>query len=128
MRLIILFLLSINLKAQCPFLNLGLDLNLPCNDSCISIQPNYFITKETNTYLVSSIPYSPLSYTLGTLYNIPIDDRWSGIINLPFNFSFFNTCYSQYVLGTNGIISFNTTYANNYCPWPFTSLIPTKST
>ena len=80
----------------------------------------------TNTYLVQSIPYAPYSYNVGTLYDIPVDDKWSPIFNLPFTFCFYGQPFTQYVLSTNGIISFNLAYANNFSPWAFNALIPTN--
>lgn len=83
-------------------------------------------TYSTNSYQVTQIPYNPYPYNVGTLYNIPIDDVWSGIINLPFNFCYFGQTYNKYVISTNGVISFNLSYANNFSPWSFNALIPTN--
>jgi hypothetical protein len=126
-RLLFLFLLfSGTLLGQCAFVDGGSDFQLNCADPCTTIIGNFTPTYQTNTYGISSIPYNPNPYTVGTLYTIPIDDRWSGVINLPFPFCFFGVEYNQFVLGTNGIISFNLAYANLYCPWPFTNPIPTN--
>ena len=81
----------------------------------------------TNSYSVQSIPYAPFPYTTGTLLPIPIDDRWSPIQTLPFTFCFYGQPYTQYVLSTNGIISFNLVYAGAFSPWAFTALIPTAA-
>jgi hypothetical protein len=126
-RLLFLFLLfSGTLVGQCIPIDAGSDFVLNCSDPCTTLVGNYTQTLETTSYLISSIPYNPNPYTVGTLYTIPIDDRWSGVINLPFPFCFFGSTYNQFVLGTNGIISFNLSYANLYCPWPFTNTIPTN--
>jgi len=126
-RLLFLFLLfSGTLLGQCIPIDAGSDFVLNCSDPCTTLVGNYTQTLETTSYLISSIPYNPNPYTVGTLYTIPIDDRWSGVINLPFPFCFFGSTYNQFVLGTNGIVSFNLSYANLYCPWPFTNTIPTN--
>lgn len=53
---------------------------------------------------------SPSSVSLG-------DDSWSPVINLGFNFSFYGQTYSQCVIGSNGIVSFNTGNAGGGCAW-----------
>ena len=102
-------------KAQptvCP-VNAGPDVTTSCGSPCTSLTATYFQTKATNTYTVSSIPYTPSSYTTGTTINTPVDDQWYGVINIPFPFCFFGTAYTQCVAGSNGIITFNTANANS---------------
>ena len=53
---------------------------------------------------------NPGSVTLG-------DDQWSPLVPMGFNFNFYGTNYNQCVIGSNGIISFNSSNANGYCPW-----------
>jgi gliding motility-associated-like protein len=48
------------------------------------------------------------------------DDVWSGTVNLGFTFNFYGQNYTQCVIGSNGLISFNTNQANQYCPWSLT--------
>ena len=48
------------------------------------------------------------------------DDSWSGVIPVGFNFNFYGTNYSQCVIGSNGLVSFNTGFANGGCPWNLT--------
>jgi gliding motility-associated-like protein len=38
-------------------------------------------------------------------------------VNIPFCFDFYGTTYTQLVIGTNGVITFNTSQANGTCPW-----------
>ena len=45
------------------------------------------------------------------------DDSWSGIAPIGFDFTFYGNTFGQFVIGSNGVISFNTTNANGYCPW-----------
>jgi hypothetical protein len=100
-RLLFLFVLfSGTLLGQCAFVDGGADFQLNCADPCTTIVGNFTPTYQTNTYGISSIPYNPNPYNVGTLYSIPIDDRWSGVINLPFTFCFFgveyiNLCWEQ---------------------------------
>lgn len=57
------------------------------------------------------------------------DDSWSGLIPMGFTFSFYGNIYTQCVIGSNGIISFDVNQANGYCayslngtPLPSTSM------
>ncbi|MGQ9864662.1 MAG: hypothetical protein ACUVRD_09370 [Bacteroidia bacterium] len=63
--------------------------------------------------------------TVSTSGNINADDIYSGVIPIGFNFCFLGTTHNQVVISSNGIISFNTGYANAYSsyvtvPYPTT--------
>ena len=53
---------------------------------------------------------NPSSVALG-------DDNWSSAVPIGFTFSFYGTNYTSMVIGSNGIVSFNTAQAGGYCPW-----------
>jgi hypothetical protein len=78
------------------------------------------------SYTVTSIPYNPpAAYDTGTAVLVNIDDTWSSAITLPFTFNFFGIPYTQLIIGSNEIISFDiTSNAGNNCPWNLTSGIP----
>ena len=81
---------------------------------------DYFNVGETSSYSVSSTPYTPpYPFAGGTQLFIGIDDEWSNIINMPFNFCFFGNTYNQIVIGTNGVISFDVALAGGYCNYLF---------
>jgi gliding motility-associated-like protein len=60
---------------------------------------------------------------LGTLFlNSPVslslsDDVWSAAVPLGFTFNYYGVNYTQCVIGSNGLVSFNLANANSYCPW-----------
>ena len=56
------------------------------------------------------------------------DDSWSSAVPIGFPFSFYGVNYSQCVIGSNGLISFNLANANGYCPWSFSGASPLPST
>jgi hypothetical protein len=128
MRLLLgLLLISNLLFSQTPTIDIlgGNDTTI-CGDISLNLTCDLdTITRSTTSYLVSSIPYNPLPYTTGITYDIPIDDIWSQVINLPFNFCYFGQTYNKYVLSTNGVISFNLAYAGTFSPWAFNASIPT---
>lgn len=45
------------------------------------------------------------------------DDVWSQAVTIGFPFNFYNQSYTQCVIGSNGLISFNSNQAGQYCPW-----------
>ena len=111
----------------CPDIDLGVDISLPtCTIPCIplSLTAEYFETGTTTSYSACSIPYTPYPYNTGTGFSIGVDDIYTGLINLPFNFCFYGTNYSQCVVGSNGVVTFNSAYANAYCPYGFTASCP----
>tara|TARA_Y100001933_G_scaffold163813_1_gene162114 strand:- start:2619 stop:5342 length:2724 start_codon:yes stop_codon:yes gene_type:complete len=56
------------------------------------------------------------------------DDSWSDAANIGFDFTFYDSTYNQFVIGSNGIISFDMGNAGGYCPWALTAVGPLPST
>ena len=56
------------------------------------------------------------------------DDSWSAAANIGFNFTFYGNNYNQFVMGSNGIISFDLGNAGGYCPWALGTVGPLPST
>jgi hypothetical protein len=55
------------------------------------------------------------------------DDQWSPAINIGFTFCFYGTAYTQCVIGSNGLISFNIAQAGGYCQWPINAAVPSAA-
>lgn len=112
----------------CPSVDAGADIAVPeCSDPCtdLAISCSVFETGNTASYDVCSIDYAPpYPYTAGTGFSIGVDDVWTNVVDLPFNFCFFGNIYSQLVVGSNGLVSFNLAYANQGCPWAFSAPCP----
>ena len=68
-------------------------------------------------------PYVPPELP-GNPVTLNIDDRYSGVIPLGFNFPFFGTIYNSVVLSTNGYISFNVALANGGSHWQMFGNLP----
>jgi hypothetical protein len=110
----------------CPAISLGADISIPtCTDPCtpVTITPTFTQINNSDTYTVCGIPYNPFPYNTGTGFSIGVDDVYTGVINLPFNFCFFGTNYSQIKVGSNGLITFNLAYGP-FCPFAFTATCP----
>jgi gliding motility-associated-like protein len=120
--------LTAHAQLGCPDVNAGADVVLPCGTNCANLTATYFNTGGTGAYTVTSIPYTPYSYTSGSTYLNGIDDEWGSVLTLPFNFCFFGTTYNQLVIGSNGIITFDLSVANSYNAWPLTSGGPIPTT
>ena len=134
----LLLLLNIQLWAQAPgcpniVIGSGLDidigpiLDLECNGQCVTLDATYLETGVTDQYEVSSIPYDPpFPFNSGTPISVNTDDVWSSIINLPFDFCFYNNTYTSVIAGSNGAISFDVGDAGGYCGWSFTASLPSN--
>ncbi|MFY7740249.1 MAG: hypothetical protein ACOVQC_07005, partial [Flavobacterium sp.] len=99
-----------------------------CNaSSCTTITASYIDIKDTTSYTVASIPYAPL-VPLGnagtSLCNV--DDAYSAVTPIPFDFSFYGSCFDAFQLSTNTYLTFTTNNANctGGSPWNFTQAIP----
>jgi len=108
--------------------NYGEDIILPCNQNCVTLNAMASPLGESNTYSVSAIPFvSQYSFSTGTIVLVNIDDRWSGVINLPFNFCFYGNSYNKVIVGSNGVVSFNIFDAYGMCFWQFADICPSPN-
>jgi uncharacterized repeat protein (TIGR01451 family) len=81
----------------------------------------------SQSYTVSTIPYNPFPLDSGIQVISNSDDIWSPPIGIGFDFNFFGKTYQLAVLGSNGILSFDTAYANTICDWDLTAKQPIPS-
>ncbi|MBL7730739.1 MAG: gliding motility-associated C-terminal domain-containing protein [Chitinophagaceae bacterium] len=83
---------------------------LPCGSPCTSITAQVPHIKQTTGYVITNPAYVPFAYTTpgGTVVSqIYIDDTWSPVINLPFNFCYYGTNYPSLLMGSNSAITFD---------------------
>ena len=83
---------------------------------------------STSIYGVTTIPFNPV-LSLGTAIPAATDDVWGSIIRIPFAFCYYGHSYTSLVIGSNGIVTFDTTYAFGSCPWSLTggAVLPTSA-
>ena len=86
---------------------------------------NGFFAQAQTDYSVTAIPHQVYSATTNIQYTY--DDKYSDIIPLTFDFTFFGATHSQVVVGTNGEIRFDISLANGVSPWSFNTTIPNLS-
>ncbi len=101
--------------------------NVSICSGCTPLTATVQGTVETTSYTVGPVAYSPFSYNTGTSVLVNIDDTWSSTITIPFCFSFYGNTYTQCVIGSNAIISFNLGNASNYNTWSINSAVPSAS-
>ncbi len=93
-----------------------IDCSYPLDvDRCFELKATFTEIKETTSYEVESIPYTnPISgVTGGTQILIANDDRWQDTPEvLPFTFCFYNTPFTEFITGDNGLLSFKTDVAS----------------
>ena len=75
-------------------------------------------------YTVQSIGFTPPHSYVQTNSDINVDDGYSGVLPIGFDFEFYGNLYSQLIIGGNGVINFNASEANSYCIWTFSEDIP----
>lgn len=77
--------------------------------SSIDLEATYLDLGDTSAYTVESITYAP-PYQYECLINpvsVNSDDIWSPVINLPFDFCFYDNTYNEVLIGSNGMITFD---------------------
>ncbi len=130
---LIFLLFSFNSNAQgpgCPNVNAGEDIELDCEQPCTNLSATFLQTGVTTSYEVSPLEYQPpFPTTGGTEVSVFIDDKWSNIIPLPFDFCFYGGTYSEMLIGSNGVITFDTlnNQPNGWCEWSFSNSIPSTN-
>ena len=99
---------------------------------CISLKANLPTLYRTNSYTQNSISFNGTSpygnFNEGTPLDADVDDQFFAKVNIPFSFCYFDGVYDELVVGSNGLITFETSLLNqnSYPNFTDTSL-PLKS-
>ncbi|MGL2967297.1 fibronectin type III domain-containing protein [Flavobacterium sp. XGLA_31] len=99
------------------------------SSSCVNLEATYLQLGQTTNYTVQSIPYAP-PYQFSCLANsvsVSSDDVWSPTISLPFNFCFYGNSYNSCIIGSNGLLSFNTANAGGASGYSFSNNLPSTT-
>ena len=86
-----------------------------------------FLNLKAQDYVVESIGFTPPHSYTQVDSGVQLDDQYSGVISLGFDFEFYGNTYSEIIIGGNGILNFNISNANGGCPWNFDQDIPSTS-
>ncbi len=87
----------------------------------------FILNVQAQDYVVESIGFTPPHSYTQVDSNVDIDDMYSGVINLGFDFVFYSNTYNEAIIGDNGIINFDVVEANGSCPWNFFQDIPSEA-
>lgn len=107
----------------------GWDTAVTCLQHTIelSCMPYIPVQNFSGYYTVDTIPYDPPDPTFarGTKMPVSTDDDFAATATpIPFSFFFFGQEKDAFVLGANGLITFNTNSAGKYCPWKYSAPAP----
>ena len=124
-------LLPFSANAQltgCASIDIGEDLQVSCDEGCITLEADVVEVGLTTEYVVEPIEYAPpFPFDQGTALFVGEDDVWSDAVTLPFDFCFFGETYNQIVVGANGVLSFDDFLAGDYCEWQFSQSLPNST-
>lgn len=73
-------------------------------------------TYSQSNYVIYQIPFNPDTTVVFNDINL-MDDMYSGLLPIGFNFMFYGATYDSLCVGSNGIISFDSSNAYTICPW-----------
>lgn len=93
----------------------GIEINIACPQSCRDISFQIPHVKSTTDYRVVSIPYAPEVFVTpggNEPAEIYTDDLFSHLNTLPFPVCFYGNVYNSFVIGSNGVISFDASQAD----------------
>ena len=103
---------------DCSIVYAGEDTTVCEGTSTILTAAYHPLGQDTSSYDVTTqqaCPTPPLTGGIPT--SLEIDDRWSDVIDLGFEFCFFGGVYSQVLIGSNGVLSFELDNADGYNGW-----------
>lgn len=107
----------------------GTVINLLCGVNCGQIKYKVPHLKSTSTYTLVQTAYAPLPYvtTGGTVDpSLYADDRYSFAADIPFGFCFYDSIFNKVVVGSNGLITFDTTNASCANAYTISPAIPSS--
>jgi hypothetical protein len=86
----------------------------------------FYLTSDAQCYQVAQVTYVHDSINPPDSLML-MDDQYSGPISIGFPFCFYGEPQNFLLIGADGVISFDTSQAHGYCPWPIGSAIPSSS-
>lgn len=103
----------------CSIVYAGEDTSVDCNTPDAVLSANFHLYgQDTNNYEINAIDTCPTPPVDGaTPTSIDVDDTWSEVIDLGFDFCFYGGVYNQVIIGSNGVVSFEIENATTYNEW-----------
>jgi hypothetical protein len=121
---ILLSLGTFNVTEAQTVVNGGRRDTLLCNGGCLNlVSAAQFPGQVGSSYTISPIPHNPYPYNVGN--NITMtDDTYSPVIQIGFPFKFFCAQFTSLVVGSNQILAFDPSLANQHCDWSVVDSVP----
>ncbi|WP_418511080.1 gliding motility-associated C-terminal domain-containing protein [Corallibacter sp.] len=103
----------------CSIAYAGEDQTVDCENPDATLTANFHLYgQDTENYEINAIDTCPTPPVDGaTPTSIDVDDTWSEVIDLGFEFCFYGGTYDQVVIGSNGVISFEVENTGTYNEW-----------
>ncbi|WP_191858648.1 T9SS type A sorting domain-containing protein [Hanstruepera ponticola] len=105
----------------CSIAYAGEDTAVDCENPDAELTANFHLYgQDTENYDINAIDTCPTPPVDGaTPTSVETDDVWSEVIDLGFEFCFYGGTYDQIIVGSNGVLSFETEFANTGNGWAF---------
>jgi gliding motility-associated-like protein len=107
-------------------------INLACGQNCAALNFKVPHLKTSEDYTVTTIPYKPYAFTTpaGNSLDLDKDDLFTDVIDLPFPICFYGatTPYSQVLIGSNGLVTFDVSNAGCHNAYTIDMPIPNAGT
>ncbi|MFD2822780.1 gliding motility-associated C-terminal domain-containing protein [Lacinutrix iliipiscaria] len=113
----------------CSIIYAGEDATVDCDDTATDLTANFHLFgQDTSTYIINGLETCPTPVTVGgTPTSLNIDDTWSEVLEIGFEFCFFGDVYSQILVGSNGVLSFEIGNAGGFNDWGFNDPLPNNT-
>ncbi|MCW3078235.1 MAG: conserved repeat domain protein [Bacteroidetes bacterium] len=128
---VIIFIIQGKVYSQCPSPGINAQAGTGpsttiCSGQCANLTATVIPPPNSTTnYSVGAITYSTYPYFGGSnAFATTLDDTWSDVIDIGFNFCYFGNTYNKLVVGSNGEITFNLASANMPESWITTQVLP----
>lgn len=121
----LLYSIFFNINEAQSQISLGNDTTLNCGTTCFNIKAKFIAEYSIDSTNINFASHEP--FTFGSTAGITLDNRFSSAIALPFTFCYYGQNYTDLVIGSNGIISFNTANANQPCVNTITGTLPSNT-
>jgi gliding motility-associated-like protein len=101
------FLLGYNSVLKAQTVDASPEVSNICFGASANLTATYSgpVVTATTNYTISTVPYNPDPLTGGTSVTLS-DDSQTGMLPIGFNFCFFGNTYSQFIIGSNNWIGF----------------------
>ncbi|RBP34906.1 gliding motility-associated-like protein [Oceanihabitans sediminis] len=108
----------------CSIVFAGEDATVDCNTPEVVLESNFHLYgQDTENYEINAIDTCPTPPVDGaTPTSVNVDDTWSEVIDLGFDFCFYGGVYDQVIVGSNGVVSFEVEHAGGYNSWALSSV------